>query len=127
MALHPFTAEGPDELSISPGDVIMLVSSDGEWLRGKLAGREGIFPASFVEVKIELSPHQEVKGEHMHTILHYSIIFSTASSLIVVTATFDYDGQEGDLSFKVESSTTIFVHLCCSYCRLVIRSHCSVE
>ena len=115
--MHSFTAESPDELSISPGDVISLVSRDGEWLRGKLGGKEGIFPDSFVEVKVDLPPKQTTtveepekkkEGESLQnspltvTIFSLAVVSSTSSPTShVVTATFDYDGEEGDLSFKV--------------------------
>ena len=117
MVLHSFTAERPDELSISPGDVISLLSRDEEWLRGKLGGKEGIFPDSFVEVKVDLPPKQTTtvvepekkkEGESLQnspltvTIFSLAIVSSTSSPTShVVTATFDYDGEEGDLSFKV--------------------------
>ena len=59
MALHSFSADGPDELSISPGDVVLLVGREGDWLKGRVGGKEGIFPSSFVEVKVDLPPQQK--------------------------------------------------------------------
>ena len=127
MALHSFTAESPDELSISPGDVISLVSRDGEWLRGKLSGKEGIFPDSFVEVRVDLPPEQPTTkaepekkkdGESLQNFLLMATIFSLAlASPIshVVTATYDYDGEAGDLSFKVVyPAVEQILLLCCN-------------
>ena len=57
VALHSFDAAGPGELSIRPGDVILLVEKiDTDWVKGQLKGQEGIFPLGFVEVKVELPP-----------------------------------------------------------------------
>lgn len=55
MALYSFDKEGPGELSVRTGDVIMLVEKmDAEWLKGRLRGQEGIFPSGFVEIKVDL-------------------------------------------------------------------------
>ena len=52
MALFSFSAEGPGELSISEGDQLEVIEMvDSSWLKGRLGGKEGIFPADFVEVK----------------------------------------------------------------------------
>lgn len=60
MALHPFSAEGPGELSISEGDTIELLERvDADWLKGRLGHNEGIFPASFVDVIVDLSAKKE--------------------------------------------------------------------
>ena len=57
MAIHPFSAEGPDELTIAPGETIELLERVGsEWMRGRLGDKEGIFPIQYVEVKVDLPP-----------------------------------------------------------------------
>ena len=39
------------------GDVIELLGRvDQDWLRGRLGGKAGLFPAQFVEIKIDLPP-----------------------------------------------------------------------
>lgn len=51
-ALYPFDARSHDEISIVPGDVIMVDESQtGEpgWLGGELRGRTGWFPANYAE------------------------------------------------------------------------------
>uniref|UniRef100_A0A672HXQ7 Intersectin 1 (SH3 domain protein) n=1 Tax=Salarias fasciatus TaxID=181472 RepID=A0A672HXQ7_SALFA len=51
-ALYPFDARSHDEISISPGDVVMVDESQtGEpgWLGGELRGRTGWFPANYAE------------------------------------------------------------------------------
>ncbi|NWR98858.1 SH319 protein, partial [Motacilla alba] len=49
-ALHDFTAETKDDLSFRKGDYIQILEQvDLEWYRGRLNGKEGIFPAVFVQ------------------------------------------------------------------------------
>ncbi|XP_028323624.1 intersectin-1 isoform X6 [Gouania willdenowi] len=51
-ALYPFDARSHDEISITPGDIIMVDESQtGEpgWLGGELRGRTGWFPANYAE------------------------------------------------------------------------------
>ncbi|NXB48719.1 SH319 protein, partial [Leucopsar rothschildi] len=55
-ALHDFTAETKDDLSFKKGDYIQILEQvDLEWYRGRLNGKEGIFPAVFVQTCSELS------------------------------------------------------------------------
>ncbi|NWY67282.1 SH319 protein, partial [Erithacus rubecula] len=50
-ALHDFTAETKDDLSFKKGDYIQILEQvDLEWYRGRLNGKEGIFPAVFVQI-----------------------------------------------------------------------------
>ncbi|XP_061140359.1 intersectin-1 isoform X5 [Syngnathus typhle] len=51
-ALYPFDARSHDEISIAPGDVIMVDETQtGEpgWLGGELRGQTGWFPANYAE------------------------------------------------------------------------------
>ena len=45
-----FEGEGDNDLSFKEGDVISLKERDGEWLKGELRGKNGLFPLSFVEI-----------------------------------------------------------------------------
>ncbi|XP_065297205.1 intersectin-1 isoform X1 [Dermacentor albipictus] len=57
-ALYAFEARNADELSIMPGDIIMVQENQhGEpgWLGGELQGKTGWFPESYVE-KVVTSP-----------------------------------------------------------------------
>ena len=57
MATFSFSSEGPGELSISVGDRIELVERvDKDWLKGRLKGQEGIFPAGFVDIIVDVPP-----------------------------------------------------------------------
>lgn len=84
MAVYQFAAASADELSLSVGDTVELLERVGaEWLKGRLRGKEGIFPSQFVEIKEDL-PVEVVKSED-----------GLSKTL------YDFDGQEGELSFKV--------------------------
>jgi len=49
-ALYDFDPENDDELGFQTGTVIEIVEKSGEWWKGTLNGKTGIFPANFVEV-----------------------------------------------------------------------------
>ena len=84
MALFDFTAAGAGELSLAVGDTVELLGRvDEAWLRGRVRGKEGIFPAQFVEVKVDL-PASASEGDDGRS-----------------RALYDFDGQAGELSFKV--------------------------
>lgn len=51
IALHSYRAEDPTELSLSPGDVVLVRAHEGEWSFGECGGRRGWFPALFVAPK----------------------------------------------------------------------------
>lgn len=57
VAIYSFHADGSGELSISEGDQVELLERvDAAWMRGRLGGKEGIFPADFVDVIVEPPP-----------------------------------------------------------------------
>lgn len=89
-AQYDFTGSAPDELSFVKGDKIQVteVISD-EWLRGKLDGREGMFPRTFVELSQQTVTESAGKNDKL-----------TAKA----KALFDFDGEfEDELSFKADS------------------------
>lgn len=50
-----FISEGSDELSIEPGDIVILLEKVNEdWLKGTLNQKTGIFPSAFVDIKVPL-------------------------------------------------------------------------
>ncbi len=48
-ALYDNVPDDADELGFKAGDRIEIVSKDGEWWTGRLNGRQGIFPANYVQ------------------------------------------------------------------------------
>eukprot|EP00731_Ephydatia_muelleri_P012681 Em0006g1575a len=71
---------------------------DQDWLRGRLGGKEGLFPAQFVEIKIDLPP-PAVEVPPVSPVVSSSPVVPKAPSL-TTTALYDFDGQDGELSFK---------------------------
>lgn len=89
VALYDFNAASKDELSLCAGDVIELLERVGsEWLKGRLRDQEGIFPSQFVEVKEELPVAEPPVDDSLSKAL------------------FDFEGQEGELTFKVLTPLT---------------------
>ena len=55
IALFDFDGQNPNELTFTAGAAIDLIDRvDSEWLRGNVGSEEGIFPASFVEIIIDI-------------------------------------------------------------------------
>lgn len=54
-----FVAQTHLELGLKKGELVALLRRvDDNWYEGKLAGRKGIFPVSYVEVLIEPQPNR---------------------------------------------------------------------
>ncbi|XP_076872401.1 SH3 domain-containing protein 19 isoform X2 [Brachyhypopomus gauderio] len=50
VALYDFTAETEEDLPLRQGDMILVTAHiDEEWCSGRLNGREGLFPAAFIQ------------------------------------------------------------------------------
>ncbi|KAF7689532.1 hypothetical protein HF521_012885 [Silurus meridionalis] len=66
-ALYPFEARSHDEISIQPGDIVMVDESQtGEpgWLGGEIKGKTGWFPANYAEKipESEVPPNLRASG-----------------------------------------------------------------
>jgi len=50
-ALFDFTGDTDEDLSFKCGqEIVILEWINNDWVKGRLAGRTGIFPANFVEI-----------------------------------------------------------------------------
>lgn len=58
VVLYDFTADGDDELTVTEGEDLVVLEKDSDdwWKVRNSKGREGVVPASYVEVR--LSIHQ---------------------------------------------------------------------
>lgn len=55
VALYDFSTTHSDDLPFKQGDVITLLRCvSDDWLFGRLGNREGMFPVSFIDIKIPL-------------------------------------------------------------------------
>jgi len=45
-----FTAENPNEISFNAGDSIEILEQNGDWWKGRVNGKEGLFPANYVKL-----------------------------------------------------------------------------
>ena len=46
-----YAADNIDELSLEPGQIVEVLEEEEEgWWRGKVGGKEGVFPSNFVEI-----------------------------------------------------------------------------
>lgn len=44
-----FDGNGEEELSVSEGDIITIISQDSQWTEGELRGRRGRFPTQCIQ------------------------------------------------------------------------------
>lgn len=55
-AIYDFEAQNPGELEFKEGQIIDLISQiDENWYEGKLNGKSGFFPISYVQVTVPFS------------------------------------------------------------------------
>jgi hypothetical protein len=48
--LYAFNAQSPQELSFNPGDVLTILTQDGQWWTAELNGRKGLIPSNYVQL-----------------------------------------------------------------------------
>ena len=48
-ALYDFVARTENEISFKKGDIVKVLDQDEGWWLGELDGKEGLFPANYVE------------------------------------------------------------------------------
>eukprot|EP00058_Branchiostoma_floridae_P026034 XP_002611524.1 hypothetical protein BRAFLDRAFT_63839 [Branchiostoma floridae] len=90
VALYDFEPGQSDDLGFKKGETIFLLGKVGaEWYRGKCGKREGMFPATYVNI-VEDLPWKEPAQEKADTVRGPRC-----------KARFDFEGEsEGDLSFE---------------------------
>lgn len=55
IALYDFPATHSDDLTLKEGDVVELIRKvNDDWLEGRVGSRQGIFPLSFIDIKVPL-------------------------------------------------------------------------
>jgi len=48
--VYAFNAQGPQELTFNPGDVLTILTQDGQWWTAELNGRKGLIPSNYVQL-----------------------------------------------------------------------------
>ncbi|CAH1178984.1 unnamed protein product [Phaedon cochleariae] len=65
VALYPYTAGNPDELTFAKDDIISVTAREEEaWWRGELNGISGLFPSNYVAPLQQQSPPVHDKKRH---------------------------------------------------------------
>ena len=49
LAMFPYTAQNADELTFYKGSVINVMSKEGDWWKGEMNGKIGMFPSNYVQ------------------------------------------------------------------------------
>uniref|UniRef100_A0A8C5X5P8 SH3 domain containing 19 n=1 Tax=Malurus cyaneus samueli TaxID=2593467 RepID=A0A8C5X5P8_9PASS len=109
-ALHDFTAETKDDLSFKKGDYIQILEQvDLEWYRGRLNGKEGIFPAVFVQscsgTKGKAKALYDFHGENEDELSF------KAGDMITDLESVDEDWMSGEILGKAGIFPKNFVHI----------------
>ncbi|KAJ7990976.1 hypothetical protein DPEC_G00292450 [Dallia pectoralis] len=64
VALYTYESPEPGDLTFSEGDVILVTQREGEWWRGAIADRTGVFPSNYVKPKeVETSSSSGKSGQ----------------------------------------------------------------
>lgn len=50
VAYYDYVAQNPDELSFKANDVLVVIQTEGEWIKATLNGREGFVPANYMNM-----------------------------------------------------------------------------
>lgn len=56
LALYTYTAQSADELSFHKGSVITVLGKEGEWWKGEVNEKTGLFPSNYVQPLTEQAP-----------------------------------------------------------------------
>ncbi|XP_065184374.1 nucleolar protein dao-5-like isoform X2 [Sycon ciliatum] len=68
IARHEFVADHKWELSLRKGELVTLLTRvDENWYEGRLSGKKGIFPVSYVEVLCDVEPSTNGQSEASST------------------------------------------------------------
>lgn len=64
ITLYPFFAQFDNELSFHEGEIVTLCRHiDKEWIEGKIDGKKGIFPKSYVNILVDCEDYSSAAGD----------------------------------------------------------------
>ncbi|XP_068082525.1 dynamin-binding protein isoform X2 [Anabrus simplex] len=106
ITLYPFYAQFDNELSFHEGEIVTLIRHvNKEWVEGKIDGRKGIFPSSYINIivdcNIDFAPmtenvHHSFRGDDPSNKVENNLI---PDSFAVVLYNFDAQ-MNGDITVK---------------------------
>lgn len=71
VTLYPFYAQFDNELSFHEGEIVSLVRHiSKDWIEGKIDGRKGIFPSSYVNIIVDCQPQSDFSVHNDIRVLH---------------------------------------------------------
>ncbi|XP_023239401.1 dynamin-binding protein-like [Centruroides sculpturatus] len=101
-----FSAEYPNELSFSQGELITLRNYiDDQWMEGEIDGRVGLFPSSYVDIIVDLDNNNKKQSNNNQLSNKQDYDFPSDTYGRVL---YDYEPQIiGDLRLKVGDTVTL--------------------
>ncbi|KAJ8270493.1 hypothetical protein GJAV_G00115490 [Gymnothorax javanicus] len=66
VALYTYNSPEPGDLTFNEGDSILVIERQGEWWKGKIGERSGLFPSNYVKPKEADASHNAGKAETLN-------------------------------------------------------------
>jgi hypothetical protein len=108
ITLYPFFAQFDNELSFHEGEIVTLCRHiDKDWIEGKIDGKKGIFPKSYINILVDCEDYRSVVGDNIHSSLselqqfphRYINVETELMPNVFAKVLYNFDAQmNGDLS-----------------------------
>ena len=108
ITLYPFFAQFNNELSFHEGEIVTLCRHiDKDWIEGKIDGKKGIFPKSYVNILVDCEDYSGAAGDTSRNNLnelwqfprHCTNIETELTPNVFAKVMYNFDAQmNGDLS-----------------------------
>jgi len=108
ITLYPFFAQFDNELSFHEGEIVTLCRHiDGDWVEGKIDGKKGIFPKSYINILVDCEDYSSAVGDTGHKYSnelqpfphHYTDNETELTPNVFAKVLYNFDAQmDGDLN-----------------------------
>lgn len=108
ITLYPFFAQFDNELSFHEGEIVTLCRHiDKDWIEGKIDGKKGIFPKSYVNILVDCEDYRSAVGDASHDSVNelqqfphsYMNVETGLTTNVFAKVLYNFDAQmNGDLS-----------------------------
>lgn len=108
ITLYPFFAQFNNELSFHEGEIVTLCRHiDKDWIEGKIDGKKGIFPKSYVNILVDCEDYRIAVGDTSHESVNelqqfshsYMNVETELTTNVFAKVLYNFDAQmNGDLS-----------------------------